>query len=293
MEEDQLEKKPTPFRSFTVFVVSFLAGYMIFALVFTSPGLLEAFLLRPISNGVSTEQQIPQGQTGEPRYFPVTSSDLGPIGAMNHQYLQGHTFTRIVIEVDHIEGAEPSEDALNALRGTVERYADKPDGVVLERSDTIPQALNSYSLSDIQLLMRQHRDNYSRSNTVVMYILYLNGGFESLKNTLGLIIDSSSFVIFPNEIGRSPGTVVFGRSVFEEAVITHEFGHMLGLVEVNYKSEVERQDPVHEHHSINRESVMYWAVEDFTFDNIIRGGPSTVFDEADRFDIEQIKAGIY
>ena len=63
--------------------------------------------------------------------------------------------------------------------------------------------------------------------------------------------------------------------------------------EINYKSNVNHEDLNNPHHSNNRESVMYWAVEDISVANILRGGPPYEFDSDDQHDIEKIRQGEY
>lgn len=288
---EPIKKKPSPAKFAVVFTSSFIIGYLMFAVVFAGPQFLRAFFIDPIGYGTSTE--VPAQQTGEPQFFPTIANDLSSIGSMNHQYLQGHTFKQVLIEIDRAESAHPEDVAINGLRDVIEQYADKPEGVLIEMSDVIEDDDDEYTLGEIQRTMRAYRDNYSTGDTAVIYILYLNGEFADINNTLGVTVNASSFVMFPEEVQRSSGANLFGGPAYERSIVVHEFGHLLGLVNVNYESAAEREDPIHPGHSNNPASVMYWAVESFNVQNLFRGGPPANFDEADEFDIEQIKAGIY
>ena len=77
----------------------------------------------------------------------------------------------------------------------------------------------------------------------------------------------------------------------EKAVIVHEFGHLLGLVNNGYQSPHDHEDPQHPHHSNNEESVMYWAIESQDIGNQIDGEPPNDFDSYDLDDLNLMKQG--
>ena len=71
----------------------------------------------------------------------------------------------------------------------------------------------------------------------------------------------------------------------------HEFGHLLGLVNLVYKSPVDHEDKDHPGHSNNEDSVMYWAVESADIGNIITGQLPDEFDNDDLNDLSGILSG--
>ena len=77
----------------------------------------------------------------------------------------------------------------------------------------------------------------------------------------------------------------------ENSVLVHEYGHLLGLVNLVYKSPVDHEDKDHPGHSNNEESVMYWAVESADLSNIITGQLPDDFDNDDRNDLAGMLSG--
>jgi hypothetical protein len=60
-------------------------------------------------------------------------------------------------------------------------------------------------------------------------------------------------------------------------------------VNIGYRSRFNHEDPAHPNHSNNPGSVMYWAVEDISIRNVLRGGPPPDFDDADRADLAMLR----
>ena len=75
----------------------------------------------------------------------------------------------------------------------------------------------------------------------------------------------------------------------ERAVVTHEMGHLLGLVDLVLDDK--RGDPAHPGHSTNRGSVMFWAVETSLVGQVLGGPPPVDFDSDDVADLRKIRTG--
>jgi len=233
--------------------------------------------------------KAPNGQEDE----VDAANDFGPVGGMNHQYLQGETFSRAIIEVDNADGANPRGAALDYLASQFRAYADKPGGVARGGDNTFssPQQ-DAYTAADIANIARQNRANYSNGSTAVLHVIYLNGEFAGNENALAVAVNASTFAVFPEQINRASTVPIFASN-YERAVLVHELGHLWGLVNINYQSEIAHEDAGHLNHSNNPDSVMYWAVESLSVSDIFAGGPPDEFDDADEADIENIKQGKY
>jgi hypothetical protein len=69
--------------------------------------------------------------------------------------------------------------------------------------------------------------------------------------------------------------------------MTHEVGHILGLVNNGIPMQKAREDPDHRGHSSNPRSVMYWKVETGNIIDFLRNGNRipNEFDEDDKADM--------
>ena len=219
-------------------------------------------------------------------------NDFGAVGSLNHQYLQPQPFSKLIVEIDHVDSVSPSQSSVNTFLSTIKQFVDKPDGVVRSGDNSLKAQKDSYSVQDLLNVAKTNRSNYSQGNMVSLYVLYVNGEFAENTNALGVALNSSMFVIFKDKINEATTALVFAPEI-EKAVLNHELGHLWGLVNITYQSGIDHEDKEHPHHSKNRESVMFWAVEDISVANLLRGGPPYQFDSADQDDIEKIKKGVY
>lgn len=223
---------------------------------------------------------------------PPSSSypELGAVGAMARTYLQGSPATSIVVEVDWMSGRKPSNTALSHLESILRRELSKPDGVSVQLGAEMNTAETSWTVSKLVAAERAFRAERSGGTRVTMWIAFLGGSLAQQESALGAAFAASAAVVFRDRIGEA-ATALIQSSEIERAVVTHEVGHLLALVNIGYESRFTHEDPAHPNHSNNRDSVMYWAVEDISLRNLLAGGPPDDFDEADRADLAMLRAG--
>ena len=118
--------------------------------------------------------------------------------------------------------------------------------------------------------------------------LFLHGTFEGSNGVLGVAVRGDVLAIFIDRV-RATGGVVGDSAGVERAVMLHEAGHVLGLVDLYLNTG--RADEEHPGHSPNKESVMYWAVESDAIATVFGADPPDTFDAADKADLARIKAG--
>ena len=93
----------------------------------------------------------------------------------------------------------------------------------------------------------------------------MNGEYD--KNTssgkvLGVAYRNTSFVIFEETIKSfSTGVLAPSQFTLESVVINHEFGHILGLVNVGSAMQNNHQDVAHGKHCSEEDCLMFWTAE--------------------------------
>lgn len=218
----------------------------------------------------------------------------GP-GAFARTLLRPQPATRIVIELQVQAGAEPRQTSIDHLLAVLREESRKQ--VVLGERVTLPASDSRTTADEI----RSWADTYAKAqqgaDQAVLRVLFLKGEFhqptpdtrdEDGADALGVAVRGDTMAIFKDTVNASASPLV-SATVIEDAVTTHELGHLLGLVDIVLRTG--RQDPEHEGHSRNPDSVMYWAVEVGLVEQVRGGPPSTRFDSDDKNDLAAIRNG--
>jgi hypothetical protein len=213
--------------------------------------------------------------------------DHGPVGSMAKTFLRASPARKLIVEVDWVQGREPSGVALDHLESVLQSVVRKPDGVVVERGAAMASARNEYTVQDIRAMEAAHRTRHSGGAVATMWFAFLNGSFAQNTDALGVSYEASAAAIFGDRIDAAT-TAVLLASEIERSVVTHEAGHLLALLNIGYHSAFDHEDAEHPHHSKSKDSVMYWAVEDISIRSILGGGPPSDFDDADRADLRSL-----
>jgi hypothetical protein len=218
--------------------------------------------------------------------------DDAVLGANTHLYLNAQV-PKLIIEVDALEGHAPTQTALSTLRSRIEAVADKPGGIQILPVETFSGARDRWTEQDLLAVEKRNRDRFSSRDAMVLYLLYLNGSFAEDDDALGLAYSSSASVVFIEQIREAAATPLVSSASIERAVLVHEVGHVLALVNIGYTSPRPHEDPQHPNHSNNANSVMYWAMDNVGVANLLGGqtSPPSDFDADDRADLADLKSG--
>lgn len=203
-------------------------------------------------------------------------------------YLRG-AFPKLAIEINAAGSREPSPEALDRLNQRLASVVDKPGGIEILPVKTFSSTRTEYSLDDVKAVEQLARKEWSTDERVVIHLLYLNGR-PDYGNALGTAYGASSIVIFPDRLENAV-TPVVGRATLERAVLVHEVGHLLGLINIGYKSPRDHEDPEHPTHSRSQDSVMFWGIETDAVSSLFPGGPTDDYDADDRADLADRATG--
>ena len=178
--------------------------------------------------------------------------DTSP-GEWKFYYLQSSEYSSLSVEYDWVSGQDPNASATALLEERIEITCDKPGGVNTALSGLVPQSRTgfTYNLSEIENIEDTCRNIKPDpwSGKMAIYILYLNGWYRGeddhpMKKVLGVSYRASSIAVFRDAVWTgSSGPLSWKR---EAAVLIHEYGHLMGLVNIGYRSQLN-----HEHVTIS------------------------------------------
>ncbi|MFP5310486.1 MAG: hypothetical protein ACLGIR_13030 [Actinomycetes bacterium] len=230
------------------------------------------------------------GAGAPPARTPV--ADDGPVGANGRAYVRGER-RQLVLEVDVQQGVQADRGALDHLRATVARHATSRTEVGFAGGSTITSSRTEWDVDAIRATAASVRDVRSGDDALGLQVLYLRGGFVQdgqLTDAIGVAVSASVFAVFP-ERWRGGVGLLGSASAVERAVLVHEYGHLVGLIDLTFTSDRPREDPDHPGHSRDQRSVMFWAIESTAIGQVFSGPPPDTFTADDEADIAGLRDG--
>jgi hypothetical protein len=204
-------------------------------------------------------------------------------GSSSHDLLADDTFKSMVIEVVYVEGYEPSTAAINNLVSFLNERVNKSKGISVVKRAIASPGKATFTNQEIIAIEDANRTKYNTSDQIAVWAFFADG--ESATNTssakvLGTAYRNTSFVIYEKTIqGLSSSPLQPARSLLETTVITHEFGHILGLTNLGAKLQSNHEDTEHSKHCNVESCLMYWSAESESgIANMISGGTAPKLD---------------
>ena len=183
------------------------------------------------------------------------------VGYSSNQLLSSGTYKSLKIEVQYMTGYAPDASALNHLQNVLNIYLNKPSGISIVTKEISPSSSVTLSIDQVRTIEEQNRTVFTTGDQLGVYFLYTNGNFTDNK-VLGAAFRNTSMVIFGKTIHDNSGALgQTSRTKLESTVLDHEFGHILGLVDLGSTMQTSHKDAAHGNHCSNTSCLMYYASE--------------------------------
>lgn len=182
-------------------------------------------------------------------------------------FARAEPYSRLILEVDAVEGYEPSDIDAELVKHLSE-LVDKPDGIQVVRDQTIPSrgADHIWTFDEMNTLFGEKTSVILQPNEIRIHVVFLDGTYEGDaegRMTLGLSWMTNVAMFEANILTSCERPVLQGRlcGFTETAILLHEIGHVLGLVENGAPLTSDHLDAEHSHHCSNPDCLMYWEYE--------------------------------
>lgn len=206
------------------------------------------------------------------------------VGSSAHDILSDKDYKSISIEIIYMTGFKPTDQAVENLKQLISNVCNKPNGIRVVFKEISAQGKVSYSIDDVKALEDDNRKEYTYKKDLAVCFLFLDGPSNENQGSsmvLGQAYFNTSMVIYEKSLQDNSGG--FGEPELyklETTVINHEFGHILGLVNLGSTMYNLHEDSAHGSHCDNSSCLMYWEVETGNiFSSLIGSSPIPSFDQ--------------
>lgn len=229
-------------------------------------GFSALFFLLSLSllNSCSESDEDIKPGSGNPSN-PNSTSYKQAVGKSANDLLSADYYDKLIVEVQYVEGFEPTQAALQNLSDFLEARLHKPNGIIIQQQSIPSPGQSSYAINDLTKIEDDNRTAFTDGKTIAAYFFFADGNYaqdSENSKTLGIAYRNTSMVIFQKTItGLSNELFEPKRSLLESTVINHEFSHIMGLVNVGTPLESDHQDEAHGHHCDVKSCLMNYVAE--------------------------------
>ncbi|EIA07165.1 hypothetical protein [Flavobacterium frigoris] len=207
----------------------------------------------------------------------LISNNQKATGSSANDLLSDAAFKSMVIEVVYVQGFEPSASAISNFVSFLNARTYKPGGITVVKRAIVSPGKSTYTNQDIVDIEDANRTKYNTSDQIAVWAFFADAASSSNTDTavvLGTAYRNTSFVIYEKTVqGLSDSPFEPNRSLLESTVITHEFGHILGLTNLGTALQSNHEDPEHTKHCNVTSCLMYWSAESGSgIANMVSGG---------------------
>lgn len=182
-------------------------------------------------------------------------------GASANELLSPTTYKSVKIEIQYMTGFAPDASAITHLQNVLNTYLSKPSGITVVTKEISPSSSTALTIDQVRTIEEQNRTVFTTRDQLGVYFLYTNGSFTDI-NVLGAAYRNTSMVIFGKTIhDNSGGFGQASRTKLEATVVEHEFGHILGLVDIGSAMVTAHKDAAHGNHCNNSNCLMYYSTD--------------------------------
>jgi hypothetical protein len=208
------------------------------------------------------------------------------VGSSANDLLSDQKFKALKIEVNYMPGQAPDQGAISHFQNLLASTLNKIGGIRIIQRQIASDNKSSYSLKDIKLIEKANRTIYTKGDTLGVYFLVTDADYSD-NRVLGIAFRNTSFVLLGKTIQNNSGGIgKASRTKLEATVLEHEFGHLLGLVNLGTSMQTQHQDTPNGKHCTNSNCLMSFSAETTDITGFLLTGSIPEFDSNCKNDLK-------
>jgi hypothetical protein len=184
------------------------------------------------------------------------SANLLATGDSANDILSNTNFTKLLLEVAYVEGFRPTTQTMSNFETFLRDRTFKTNIEVIYKQLPSPNE-ETLTLQEIADLENENRTAYNEGETVAIYIYFADAPSDDDDEeqgivTLGAVYRNTSMVIHEDTVRKlaNRGSTLITVTDVETSTLNHEFGHLLGLVNLGTDMVTPHEDPDAENHCV-------------------------------------------
>ena len=183
------------------------------------------------------------------------AENLKALGVSAEDLLSADTYKSLTVEFVYSPAYRPSQQAFDQFRTFLNERVNKPSGISIIETVIDDQTGAPFTIEEIRAIEEEERTKYTVGDEIAVYIYFASGNSQGDTNTsvtLGTAYRNTSIVIYEKTLQDITSSDPSLLPDLESTTLQHEFGHILGLVNI------QSDDPAHLKHCIVEDCLMYF-----------------------------------
>jgi hypothetical protein len=194
--------------------------------------------------------------------------DYNTLGTSAHDLLSSSNFSALIVEINYMPGYQVDAAALRNLELFLQDYLNKPGGITITQRQIPASGKPLLTLDEIVGIEKQYRLYFTGGNAIAVHVLIADADYYG-SSIFALAYWNTSFCIFgKNTFASSGGSGQVNRTTLLTALLEHEFGHLLGLINQGSPMQTPHKDPANGAHCDNQSCLMYYEIETAASNNV-------------------------
>ena len=220
----------------------------------------------------------------------IPSTNDKTVGASANDLLALNKYNQLNIQISYMPGFEPSGATISNIQSFLSGLLNKPAGINISTQSIASGNESAYSTSSLRSIENTNRTAFTDGKTIAVHVLIVDAGSTSDNENgqvLGVAYRNTSVALFGGNIEANSGGIGLpSKTTLETTVLEHEFGHILGLVNIGSPLQSNHEDGSHPGHCSETDCLMYFAVETSNFVGNLLGGNIPTLDAGCRADLK-------